>query len=38
MKDEKTHKIRMILLELSKAAIPILTVIRLVKDLFGGCK
>lgn len=39
MKEEKPCcKIRKILLELSKAAIPILTIVRMVKGLFGGNK
>lgn len=38
MEDKQHKKIHQILLELSKAAIPILTIVRLVKDLFGGGK
>lgn len=36
--EDKHKKIHQILLELSKAAIPILTIVRLVKELFGGGK
>lgn len=36
--EDKHKKIHQILLELSKATIPILTIVRLVKELFGGGK
>lgn len=38
MGENEHKKIHRILLEVSKAAIPILTIIRLIKDLFGGGK